>query len=244
MLFCGSRRSGRSPGFTLVELLVVIAIIGVLIALLLPAIQAAREAARRSSCVSNQRQLALALCNYEGAMQAYPPGLLGNWGYSWGAFVLSRAEQGALAATIPSPWSDLGGSSGTTAPDVAVQKLARAQVFVFRCPSQTGELAESANVGGLADRFKTNYLGCTGWNAVTPDYDSTAIDMTESNGMFRVTPCQSEGTGPTWQVTKVNDVSDGLSSTLLLGEATYASTDAEGCEKCHRFSLYHPEFDT
>ena len=62
----------RRRGFTLVELLVVIAIIGVMVGLLLPAVQAAREAARRMSCSSNIRQLAMAVTNFEAARKQMP----------------------------------------------------------------------------------------------------------------------------------------------------------------------------
>jgi prepilin-type N-terminal cleavage/methylation domain-containing protein len=62
----------RVRGFTLVELLVVIAIIGTLVALLLPAVQHARESGRRSSCINNLRQLALASLEFEERMRRYP----------------------------------------------------------------------------------------------------------------------------------------------------------------------------
>jgi prepilin-type N-terminal cleavage/methylation domain-containing protein/prepilin-type processing-associated H-X9-DG protein len=67
-------RTARNVAFTLVELLVVIAIIGVLVALLLPAVQAAREAARRSQCINNIRQCAVAALNYESAKREFPTG--------------------------------------------------------------------------------------------------------------------------------------------------------------------------
>jgi prepilin-type N-terminal cleavage/methylation domain-containing protein/prepilin-type processing-associated H-X9-DG protein len=54
----------RRRGFTLIELLVVIAIIAILAAILFPVFAQARDKARQSSCMSNTRQMAIAMLQY------------------------------------------------------------------------------------------------------------------------------------------------------------------------------------
>ncbi len=64
----------KRHGFTLIELLVVIAIIAILAAILFPVFARAREAARKTQCISNVRQLGMAIVQYvQDYDERFPP---------------------------------------------------------------------------------------------------------------------------------------------------------------------------
>jgi len=75
-------------GFTLIELLVVIAIIAILAAILFPVFAKAREKARAASCLSNMKQINLAVLMYTSDYDEKYPGVRMNYqvngvGVSW-----------------------------------------------------------------------------------------------------------------------------------------------------------------
>lgn len=170
-LLAPSRR--RSHGFTLVELLVVIAIIGVLVALLLPAVQMAREAARRTSCGNNLRQIGLAMMNFEGTHQVFPP----SWsltepnasggidGWSAQARILPYLEQGPLEGYID--FSQSYGLVSNILIGGRAQKLSSARVPTYLCPNEQRDMVRTS--GGVAVHYPLNYAVNAGtWMVFDP----------------------------------------------------------------------------
>lgn len=230
----GGAGSNRNPGFTLVELLVVIAIIGILVGLLLPAVQSAREAARRSNCIANLKNVALAQHNYHDTYGRFPPayqafprdpsnptGQLESFGGTnknaplrpnWAILSLAFLEQQPLfdsfvfedASGMPIQMRD------------SLNSNARATVIpVMLCPSDP-----NTNIP-----FEADWAGEGAWAR-----GNYGINMLQSNNLWDMRAWDNDdgpgrqGYGPRRGISFVNtglkfgQITDGTSHTVLLAE--------------------------
>lgn len=123
-------------GFTLIELLVVIAIIAILAAILFPVFARARENARRSSCQSNLKQIALGFAQYTQDYDEFYP-----WGWD--------------RTTAPGTWP--GYNTSASEPVLWPAKL---QPYlkskqIFKCPSiERSGLGHHCNSFNYQSRFR------------------------------------------------------------------------------------------
>jgi prepilin-type N-terminal cleavage/methylation domain-containing protein/prepilin-type processing-associated H-X9-DG protein len=225
--------------FTLIELLVVIAIIGVLIGLVLPAIQRVREAAQRASCQNNLKQMGLALHSYHDAEKHFPPSFIYNPaappspalppttglgkgpsgrpvsrirdhiplpptspaiiaqdpGWGWGAFLLPYLEQRPLYDQIDFKLPVEGAGSASIRTTV---------LSVYTCPSdpEAGVVMMAGDLNPQVGQAATNsYAACYG-----------------ALGQVDLMPDQGNGLFLRNSRFRIQDVTDGLSNTLALGE--------------------------
>src|SRR5471030_2646577 len=97
----------RTQGFTLIELLVVIAIIAILAAILFPVFAQAREKARQITCVSNEKQIDLAVLMYaQDYDETYPIawGFEGPWYQTIDPYIKNSGAAAGYAATEKGVW--------------------------------------------------------------------------------------------------------------------------------------------
>ncbi len=230
-------RSSRWPairgGFTLVELLVVIAIIGLLIALLLPAVQAAREAARRSNCLSNLRQIGLAMQNFHGAKQKFPYGCYWNQTTqarnSWTSYLMPYLEEQNLNSLID---YSVGLNGSNPAWETVNGTAFKTRVSTYICPSDTVGTYVHAD-GFVAAR--SNYVGCFSAVGTMIEPGAWSPDACNNN------PAQNPGAAPAtanlrtllnFNVQRpIKLVTDGTSKTAMASETISGpdqSQDARG----------------
>lgn len=228
-------------GFTLIELLVVIAIIAVLIAMLLPAVQQARESARRSQCKNNLKQLGIALHDYHGTHNVYPPALLHSGRYNNTAFYVGTDRVvNTTGWTLLLPFLDQQAAydqydftqtssmdngtpygllmGGTDATNAAV--IGRLNPTFLLCPTHPNA-GERSSAAGSAFYARTNAARTSYAFAAGPwtDYDTC---YTSKNTDIRQASFGNSGAAKFAQMT------DGQSVTIAIGEmhggATKTST--------------------
>ena len=186
-------RTRTRSAFSLVELIVTVGVLGLLVSLLLPAVQRVRGAASRARCANNLKQIALALHHYESTHGRLPPQdpAAPEAVLSWHALILPFVDQGPL-------WTESAAACRQTPktfqnpPHVGYAT----PVPVFTCPDDARLLAPLTTPTGDHAAFGS-YLGVAG-----------ALDR--------------EGVRPgvlgSRRGPALRDVTDGTSSTLMVGE--------------------------
>ena len=213
--------------FTLIELLVVIAIFTVLVGLLLPAVQKVREAASRAQCLNNLKQIGLAMSLYSNINESLPAGyvyltaapgkggsgsgtgiqkvdrpppppptpLPNDPGWGWAALILDNIEQSNLARQI----------NYTLPVESPTSLFPRTNLLsLYTCPSDTHTglfSVQTIQNGSLASAATNSYAACFG-----------------AGGLLNTQPDNSNGAFFRNSHTRFTDITDGTSSTFLVGE--------------------------
>ncbi len=195
------RDTRARAAFTLIELLVVISLIAILIGLLIPAIQKVRSTAARMSCSNNFKQAGLAFHSYQGVSREFPPGRTTSPSHGWAYLLLPYIDQtdAYKAYDQASNWSSVNNRAAR-----------RFTIRMLMCPSvgtdprtapdpsptYPAAVSDYAPVSGVGDRLCV-HLGFTPTTFPT----SQRVGALETN-----------------RATRIEEIRDGTSQTILLVE--------------------------
>ncbi len=192
--------SRNRAGFSLVELLAVIAIIAVLLGLLLAAVQRVRAAAAKTVCADRLRQIGLGFHNYHAARGTLPPGMSFDYPaqpyryMSWRPRLLPYLEQDAI-------WKQAVAAYQLRPDDFRVSPPHPFTTVVagFGCPADP-RVGQPSMVRPNFFAAHSSYLGVSGTR------------QTRHDGVLYID-----------SRTKLTDITDGTSQTLLVGERPHSA---------------------
>jgi prepilin-type N-terminal cleavage/methylation domain-containing protein len=210
-------------GFTLVELLVVIVIIAMLMGLLIPAVSVARARARQAQCANNQKELGLAVTQYQTAKRQFPGfnNVIGNAGGtpvigSWPVTLLSYIGRNDLLKV----WRQGQGFQP--------QNVVWVELFV--CPADDMRGAQPLSYVGNCGYVPHASLGETPPDTFAPPpVNYMVVGQIRKTGIF-ADRVPISGRAP--EIT-MEDVKDGAAQTLMLSERANDGVTPRGADVSH-----------